>query len=72
MKVWMKDKRYKIKKDGKKYVVYRDNAVIAMTLSEEAAVNAVSVYSLNEAKLEEFEDWGDNEFYYPQKVENEK
>jgi len=71
MKVWRKDKRYRIKKDGKKYVVYRDKAVIAMTLNEEAAVDAVSVYSLSEAKLEEFESWGDNEFHYPQKVENE-
>jgi len=69
MKVWIKDKRYRIKKDGERYVVYRDREVIAMTLSEEAAVDAVSVFSLSEAKLEEFESWGDNEFIYPERVE---
>jgi len=75
MKVWKKDRRYRIKrKSNGWWNVYFENRVIATTIDEEQARVAIYKHSGERIFVNErdFEDWGDNQFHYPQKVENEK
>jgi hypothetical protein len=71
MKVWTKNKDYKIQKrnDGWWSVYFKDK-VIATAIDEEQA--RVAIYKHNGEKeyvfASDFEDWGDNEFKYPQSV----
>jgi len=75
MKVWMKDKRYKINKraNSKWWDVYFEDEVIATTIDEEQA--RVAIYKHSGEKIyvneKDFENWGDNQFVYPERVENE-
>jgi len=74
MKVWMKDKRYKINKRADKWWdVYFKDEVIATTIDEEQA--RVAIYKHSGEKIyvneKDFENWGDNQFVYPERVENE-
>ena len=66
MKVWTKNKDYKIQKIDWWWDVFFKDKVIALASSEEAAREIISV----EAKEEDFEEesWRDNEFKYPKSV----
>jgi len=70
MKVWTKNRDYKINPKGNGWwnVWFKDK-VIAMVVDEENA--RIAIYKHNGEKEfvdeKDFESWGDNEFVYPEK-----
>ena len=73
MKVWMKDKRYKIGEDKRGFVVYFENEIIGFGIKEEEQARKCiwrHIGMKEYVNKNDFENWGDNQFIYPQRVEN--
>ena len=71
MKVWIKDKRYAYKQEGNLFKVYFNGKEFAKVFTEYDARKSIWVHLGRKdgvfVSKSDFEDWGDNDFVYPEK-----